>query len=98
MQVKEYVRLKSKIDDLTEVYWAETKRQSERKELITQLLKTKTMFSDEIEEFSEIIDKNDWSRHTCVQSKEYAQRVQNKAEYIAHVKAQIRPIKIGGYN
>ena len=70
------------------------KRQDERNTLINQLLKSKTMFSDEIEEFAEIIEAKDWDKSDCEKSAEYKQRIQNKANYVAEVKAQIRTIKL----
>ena len=94
VQDEKFVQLKAKIDELTEAYEAEMRRQEERGKLIGKLIKLKSMFRDEIEEFAEIIEANDWGKSECEKSSEYKQRVQNKADYVAQVKAQIRPIKL----
>ena len=93
-QDQKYIELETKIDELNQAYEAEMKRQDERNTLINQLLKSKTMFSDEIEEFAEIIEAKDWDKSDCEKSAEYKQRIQNKANYVAEVKAQIRTIKL----
>lgn len=89
-----YGQLTSKLQELTEAYEAEMKRQDERSKLISKLIKSKTMFRDEIEEFAEIIEANDWGKTDCEKSLEFKQRIQSKADYVARVKAQIRPIKL----
>lgn len=94
VQDEKYGQLKAKIDELTEAYEAEMRRQDERGKLIGKLIKLKSMFRDEIEEFAEIIEANDWGRSDCEKSPEYKQRIQNKSDYVAQVKAQIRPIKL----
>ena len=93
-QDQKYIELETKIDELNQAYEAEMKRQDERTTLINQLMKSKIMFNDEIEEFAEIIEAKDWDKADCEKSAEYKQRIHNNTNYVAEVKAQIRTIKL----
>jgi flagellar biosynthesis GTPase FlhF len=74
------------------------KRREERDTLISELLDSKIMFGDDIEEFAEIIEANDWGKSDCENSADYTRRVQNKSDYVMQVKAQIRTIKLAVAN
>ena len=90
----DFIKLKAESDIRIKEKIAKARRADEKHKLLGMLIKTKSMFSDEIEEFAEIIESKDWGRSQCEKSSEYQERIKNKADYVAQVKAQIRPIKL----
>ena len=70
----------------------------EREELVSELLSNKRMFEDELEEFAEIIEKNDWSGTQSRESAEFKQRIKNKEAYVKDIRRQLMPFRIGRAN
>ena len=69
-----------------------------REELVGELLSNKRMFQDELEEFAEIIEKNDWSGTQSRESAEFKQRIKNKEAYVKDIRRQLMPFRIGRAN
>jgi len=90
IDVRKDVQYKKYIKGLKEKF----RKLKEREVLIAELLSQKSMFKDEIEEFAVIIEKNDWGRNESEISTEYAERINNKKNYVLEVKSKIKPIKI----
>jgi len=90
----EYQNLRKTIDKKIEQLVAKAKREEERNDLIKFLIKEKSMFKDEIEEFAELIEKKDWDKVKASSSAEYSERIKNKSDYVAEIKSQILPIKL----
>ena len=89
-----YKSLKSEIYfQINELMSAEV-RELERESLINQLLETKVMFKDELEEFAYIIEQNDWGEEKAVNSVHYDERINSKAIYVLEVQSRIQPIKM----
>jgi phage-related minor tail protein len=65
------------------------RRELERKELFEELVASKSMFPDELEEFVELISDSDLSGNQARDSEEYAKFVANKTEYWASINAQL---------
>ena len=86
---KKYDELKKTIDKKIAESIAKAKREDEREKLIVSLLKKKTMFKDELEEFAEVIDSHDWDHQQSIDSKDYKTRVKNKNDYVSKIKSQI---------
>jgi len=89
-----YQKLKARVDFQIEARLEMERRSAEREELISELLKTKVMFKDEIEDFAEIIESQDLAVSDIVKSQEYKNRIENKRKYVQEVKNQITPIKL----
>ena len=70
----------------------------EREELVGELLSNKRMFQDELEEFAEIIEKNDWSGTQSRESAEFKQRIKNKEAYVKDIRRQLMPFRISRAN
>ena len=96
-QDQKYIELETKIDELNQAYEAEMKRQDERNTLINQLMKSKTMFNDEIEEFAEIIEAKDWDKSDCESLRSISNGSRTRLIMSREVKAQIRTIKLVRY-
>ena len=92
--VEQYSKLKQDLEEEMQAYLAKVKRQEDREALISDLTKSMKMFKDELEEFAEIIEVNDWSRKESTNSDEYRGRTKNKKKYVAQIRSQITPIKL----
>lgn len=71
-----------------------SQRKTEIQALIESLSKSKKMFKDELYDFWEIAESNDWGRSKALSSVEYKTRIANKASYLAEIRSMIYPIKM----
>jgi len=72
-------------------------RHDGRRKLIARLKNDMSMFDDDIEEFKEIINMNDWSLEVSEKSVEYIEKLEKKSEYVKSIKSRIKPFKLGEY-
>ena len=93
-KMPEFAELKKKLQTKVNKQKQNEKRRRERHEFINELLTSKIMFRDEIEEFAEIIEKTDMDIETARSSSEFNERVQNKKNYVDDIKAKIKPFKL----
>lgn len=93
-EAPEWEGLKARMTREIHIYERKKARADERKNLIDELLRTKLMFQEDIEDFAETIHKNDWSRDQSLASDIYQRYLTQKAEYVAQIKAQIVPVKL----
>lgn len=89
-----YQKIKAQVEVAIHEAIAAEKRLSERKELIDQLIASKVMFKDDIEDFAEIIEDMDMSREIALESSEYQSRIEKKRQYVTEVMAQIVPFSL----
>jgi hypothetical protein len=91
---KRYMELKAEIDNEIKELIAKAQREAERKKVVKELSITKLMFNDELGEFFDIIEENDWGKEEAISSDIYKERIANKAKYVAEVQSHITPIKL----
>ena len=82
------------IDNEIKELIAKAQREAERKKVVKELSITKLMFNDELGEFFDIIEENDWGKEEAISSDIYKERIANKAKYVAEVQSHITPIKL----
>jgi len=88
----EELNLKIKIDEDMK---AEKKAlKEEQLALIDELTKNQIMFKEDIHDFWDIMEKNNWDRNQATTSKEYKQKKKNRTEYVAKIRNQIKPIRL----
>ncbi len=93
-QDKSYMELKSEIDNEIKELIAKAQREVEREKVVNALFTAKLMFKDELGEFFDLIEENDWGKEESINSDIYKERIANKAKYVLEVQSQITPIKL----
>lgn len=91
---KRYMELKAEIDNEIKELIAKAQREADREKVVKALSITKLMFNDELGEFFDIIEENDWGKEEAINSDTYKERIENKAKYVAEVQSHITPIKL----
>lgn len=91
---KRYMELKAEIDNEIKELIAKAQREAEREKVVKALSITKLMFNDELGEFFDVMEENDWGKEEAINSDIYKERIANKAKYVAEVQSHITPIKL----
>ncbi|MFQ3326596.1 MAG: hypothetical protein ACI8YC_001234 [Salibacteraceae bacterium] len=91
---KRYMELKAEIDNEIKELIAKAQREAEREKVVKALFITKLMFNDELGEFFDIMEENDWGKEESINSDTYKERVAHKAKYVAKVQSHITPFKL----
>jgi hypothetical protein len=86
--------MKSEVDARIKALEDAEQRQDERSALIHELTRTKLMFRDDIEDFSQLIEEQDLSGDDAKNSSEYQMRVDNKEQYFSEIRAKIAPFQL----
>ena len=94
MASEEYESLKATLDAEILQQIESEERADERAALIQELMDSKQMFRDELEEFSELIEENDFSSSDAIKSPQYQQSIENKASYWQTISSQLHPFDL----
>lgn len=94
MASEEYESLKATLDAEILQQIESEERADERAALIQELMDSKQMFRDELEEFAELIEENDFSSSDAIKSPQYQKFIENKASYWQTISSQLQPFDL----
>lgn len=89
-----YQKIKGQVEEAIQRSIEAEERRDERKEFVEELLSSKSMFKDDIEDLAEIIESKDMGRQDILDSADYQSRIESKQKYVDEIKAQIVPFSL----
>jgi len=88
------VSSQQEFQDLVASHKDRVKRTLSRAILIKNIIYEKIFFSDQVDEFEDLIEHNDWSKSEALKSSEFKDRVKEKKDYVAFIKSKLIPFSL----